>query len=157
VTPAEHAEKLRKQAADGVAEAERIEQLAKGYPDLKRHVGRWEKVVYCSPSVNAKVTDYETRYNCGCCGDSPLEFWPYLETSLGRVYSYPASFFIGEKNPFTGCAVAKYGWKDELRNAGIPEALIERASHRFAEEKDEARARFEANLEDATEPPEPLL
>lgn len=157
MTIAEHIAKLRQEAVEKNVEAERLERLLIEYPDLKRHVGRWEKVAYSSPSVNAKATDYETRYNCGCCRDSPLELWPYIETSLGRIYSSPASFFIGEKEPFSGVAVAKAGWKDELRKAGLPEALIERVGQRFEAEKEEARAQLEASLQDATDPPEPLL
>ncbi len=152
----EHAAKLRKEASERTTEAERIERLAADFPDLRRHVGRWEKIVYCSKSVNAKVTDFETRYNCGCCADSPLEFWAYLETPNGRVYSDPPSFFIGEKGHFYGTAVAKAGWKDQLHNANIPEALIERMDTRFDYDKERARDLLESSYE-ASEEPDPIL
>ncbi len=157
MTPAEHAAKLRKDAEENAAEAARIEQLAKDFPDLRRHVGRWNKIVYCSKTVNTKVTDFETRYNCGCCSDSPLEFWAYLETPHGRVYSDPPSFFIGEKGHFYGTAVAKAGWKDQLRNAGIPEALIERMATRFDYDKERARDLLDASYEEVSDPPDPIL
>src|SRR5262249_36369247 len=94
----EHLAKLRKDYSDSTAEVARLEKLAALYPDLRRYEGRWKKFAFCSASVNDKVTDYETRFNCSCCPDSPLEFWPYLETEHGRVYSDPPDFFIGEKS-----------------------------------------------------------
>lgn len=141
---------------DEMAMTEKLKAL---YPDLKRHVGRWEKVVYCSPSVNGLVDKYEARRNCGCCRDSPLELWPYLETEHGRVYSYPTGIFIGELDPFLGGAVSKSGWREQLRSHNLPEALIEKVSGMFDDEREKAREFVEERYsEDGVgEGPEPLL
>lgn len=40
-------------------ELEKLEQLYKNYPDLKKHVNRWKTVRYCSKSVNDKVNQYK--------------------------------------------------------------------------------------------------
>ena len=90
---------LRKDSEANLAEAARLERLLAAYPDLKKHTGRWEKVAYFSKEANSKVTNYDCRHNCGCCNDSPLEIWPYVETSDGKVYSDPASFMVGERDP----------------------------------------------------------
>ena len=150
---------LQKQAAAKIAEAERLEKLQQLYPDLKRHVGRWNKVVYCSPSVNSLVTDYETRHNCGCCGDSPLELWPYLETEHGRIYSRPTGIFIGERDPYFGGDISRSGWREDLQKHGFPEGLIERVSYMFEDERRKALEAVEERYseEGAPDEPEPLL
>lgn len=154
---AEHLEKLRNEYSDSTAEASRLEKLAALFPDLRRHVGRWSKVVFYSALVNDQATNYETRFNCGCCPDSPLEFWPYLETEHGQVYSDPPSFFIGEKGHYYGTAVANKGWKEELRKARIPEALIERVAQRFIDDRERAHEMLDEAYGEVSEQPEPLL
>lgn len=141
------------------AEIARVQALTQLYPDLKRHVGRWNKVAYCSPSVNGLVTDFEHRFNCGCCGDSPMELWPYLETPHGRIYSSPTGIFVGEKDPFFGGAVSRSGWREDLQRHGLPEALIEKVAVLFKDERKKAEEALEARYADgaATDEPEPLL
>jgi hypothetical protein len=147
-----------KKLAETDAEITRVQKLTQLYPDLKRHVGRWNKVVYCSPSVNGIVTDYETRHNCGCCRDSPLELWPYLETPHGRVYSSPTGIFIGEQDPYTYNDISKPGWREDLRKYGLPEKLIERVAMRFKDEYEKAKEELEARYaRGVVEDPEPLL
>ena len=126
-------ELLRKEAQAKLEEAASIEARLTAYPDLRRQVGRWEKTAYYSRTVNQDVTDIDTRCNCGCCPDSPLEVWPYVNTPHGRVYSNPPCFTVGER-----CAydeerdyIPYEGWETKLREAGIPEAVIERVQGHF--------------------------
>lgn len=128
---ADEIEKARKASTDAAAEADRLAQLAALYPDLRRTTGRWGKVGYASAQVNALVTGYEGRYNCGCCADSPFEVWPYLDTPHGRVYSDPSMFFVADQNPYGEGMIGRPGWDQTLRDKGIPEALIERVGYRF--------------------------
>lgn len=123
---AESAEALRKEAERAMAEADRLTRLQAEFPDLRRHEGRWKKVVYCSKSVNQSVDDFESRHNCGCCNDSPLEVWPYKSTPEGRVYTDPPCFFVGERDVWGYGDRAHPDWGKGLRTAGIPEPLIER-------------------------------
>jgi hypothetical protein len=132
--------KAEKDAASKLGEIERMKKLAEAHPDIRKYVGRWEKAVFCSKSVNTKVSDYDLRHNCGCCNDSPLEVWPYLETPLGKVYSDPPMFFVGERDPMTYGDHPKPGWKGLLRAADIPEALIDRISLHFRQQQEAARA-----------------
>ena len=134
-------EKLRKEAAGKLAEADKIEAVLKEYPDIRRHVGRWEKVAYYSKSVNSKVERFDMRHNCGCCNDSPLEVWPYLETPVGKIYSDPPMFRVGEKDLWSGGDRPDPGWRDPLKAAGIPEDIIGAISMHFKQCRDEARER----------------
>lgn len=146
-TIAEEVAKLRKESEEHVAEASRLEKMAAAYPDLRRHEGRWEKVAFCSKSVNALVTDYDMRYNCGCCSDSPLELWPYINTDHGKIYSDPPMFFIGEKS-WMGGDDPRPGWKESLRKEGIPESIVDRVKLHFSEEREARIAAASAGGED---------
>lgn len=130
-------EALRKEATEKLAEAEQLEAMFREFPDLRKYTGRWNKVAYYSKTVNHRVNNLDIRHNCGCCSDSPLEVWPYIETAHGRIYSDPASFFVGRRDSYSGGDVASHGWQDGLRKAGIPEEMIERIGrmmHDFGEE-----------------------
>lgn len=106
-----------------------LKKLHSKYPDLKRYVGRWEKVVYYTTSVNKSVKDYDMRHNCGCCPDSPLEVWPFINTEYGKIYSDPPCFTIGE-NSYYG-DIPHNNWEDKLRKANIPEEIIVRLQAHF--------------------------
>jgi hypothetical protein len=125
VTPEQTVVGLKAEAARKLAEAEHLEKMLITYPDLRRYEGRWKKIVFCSASVNSRVTNYDQRFNCGCCEDSPLEIWPYLETATDRVYSDPPNFTVGERDDSrTYRGVRAYdGWKDKFIKAGISEGV----------------------------------
>lgn len=146
--PLTDVERLRKEALANSAEATRIERLAEKYPNLRRFEGRWKKVVYCSKDVNTKVTGFDMRHNCGCCSDSPLEVWPYLETPYGPVYSDPPQFFVGERG-FYGGDIPDAGWEAKLRNDGIAEPIIESVAAHFAKCAEEAKAAVAEEYGDA--------
>jgi len=139
-------DKARAELAERQAALNRIENLASIYPDLGRYEGRWKRVVYRSALVNAEVTDVFFRYNCGCCGDSPLEVWPFLKTEHGEVYSTPACFSVGEKHWISG-ARPNAKWETELRAAGLPDVVIERVRARFERDRLE---RIEIASEEST-------
>src|SRR3990172_4201725 len=113
-------------------EAYRLQKLAETYPDIKKYVGRWNKIVYCNKTVNNKVNKFDRRYNCGCCGDSPLEIWPYIETEFGKVYSDPPEFRVGNKS-YSIDAEASPGWDGKMREAGISESVISQVQSYFYE------------------------
>lgn len=127
-----------KESADKARlELERLERLQSTFPDLSKYTGRWKKVVLRSALANPQVTDFDQRFNCGCCSDSPLEVWPYVETPDGRVYSNPACFMVGEKT-YSRKVLPYPEWDKELRKAGIPAELIDRIARRFTTEDEEA-------------------
>lgn len=130
---------LRKDAAEKTAQADQLERLLAQYPNLRKHTGRWNKVAYYTRDVNALVDRFDIRHNCGCCNDSPLEIWPYLETPLGKVYSDPSMFRVGQKEPFYHGDVPYKGWDKQMRDAGIPEAIVGAVSMHFRRQADEAK------------------
>lgn len=145
-------EQLRKEAAEKLALATQLEQLLAKYPNLRKHTGRWNKVAYYSKDVNALVDRFDMRHNCGCCNDSPLEVWPYLETPLGKVYSEPSMFRVGEKEPFYHGDRPYKGWDKQLRDAGIPEPIIGAVKMHFKREADEARELADSLYESEKDP-----
>lgn len=124
---------LKKQSQTSVQKAEHLTNLLKIYPDLQKYVGRWGKEAFCSVSVNSKVDDYDLRHNCGCCRDSPLEVWPFLNTEHGKIYSYPAMYMIGE-NSFNG-DIPYPNWEDRLKNNNISEVVIKKLEQYFDVQK----------------------
>ena len=123
MTIEEQVAKLRKEAEEKTQEAERLVKLQELYPDLQRHVTRWKTERYYSKAVNGEVTRFDLRHSCGCCNDSPLELWPYLETEHGKVYSDPPRFQVGEKH-WMGGDRPYDGWKKKLEAAGFPEIIV---------------------------------
>lgn len=127
---------LSKQAGDLLREQTRLKHLAEEFPDLKKHVGRWNKVAYYSKSVNPKVTRFDMRHNCGCCNDSPLEIWPHIQTEHGKIYSDPPCFTVGERHWGYG-DIPHSGWRSRMEVAGIPDAILDRIEGLFRSEEDE--------------------
>jgi hypothetical protein len=136
--------KLHKEASNKAMEAERLARLSASFPDLKKHVGRWDKVAYYSAEVNSKVDQVEFRYNCGCCSDSPLEAWPYLNTTNGRVYSDPPCFQVGEKHHLGGSRPYS-DWKPRLEKVGLSGAVIQLVSDHFGRGRADRIAAAEAD------------
>lgn len=130
---AKHIENIRKEREKCDEKISQIEGLVKLYPDLSIYTGRWKKMIYCSKLVNTEVDSFDRRYNCGCCYDSPLEAWIYLETEYGRVYSSPAKFIIGEKG-YDGPDRQADGWKDNMRKKNISEVVIDKIDQMFKEQ-----------------------
>jgi hypothetical protein len=135
----EHILQLEKEIADKQKEVDGLKALKGRYPDLQRQEARWKKISYASKSVNDKVDDFEQRFNCGCCSDSPLEVFPFLNTSDGKIYSSPSCFTIGERCDYPHYrGITPYpNWQDKLRKENIPEALIERMENLFTPEDDD--------------------
>lgn len=130
--------KLSKEAAALLQEQARLSKAYQAYPDLQKHVGRWGKVAYYSKAVNSQVTFVDVRHNCGCCSDSPLEVWPYVDTEHGRIYSDPPCFTVGEQHWIAGDKPYP-GWEQKMRGAGIHESVIEMIQRRFDKDKQTRR------------------
>lgn len=143
--------KAREEAKAKEAEAARLASLAEAFPDVKKHVGRWNKVAYYSKSVNEKATRFDMRHNCGCCNDSPLEVWPYAETPHGKVYSDPPCFQVGERH-WMGGDRPYSGWREKLKSAGIPEDIIGAIGVHFKQSREERIASAADDGEDYDEP-----
>lgn len=135
-------------------ELERLQRLVELYPDLERHVGRWNRVVYMSAAVNVNATHVFFRFNCGCCSDAPFEAWPYIKTEHGEVYSKPACFYVGEQHWIDG-ARPNEKWRQNMLAHGVSEAAIAQVQARFEADQ---RRRMEIAAEEGTavEDPDPF-
>lgn len=133
-----------------IKEQKRLEELnfleklmQEKYPDLERHVNRWNTERFTSMLVNDQVTDFEVLHSCGCCPDAVLNIWPYLEEEGPngkkiKIYAKGIPFGVGEKYEFWDaedrCHASEIpwaGWENKLREAKIPEEIIERVSELF--------------------------
>lgn len=100
-------------------------KLLEEFPDLHEHFNRWKQRRLSSKYANNKVTDVEIRHNCGCCDDSPLEVWPYLNIGNIRVYSDPTVFSVGHKCYWKG-DTPNPNWQKQLIDNNIPLSIIDK-------------------------------
>lgn len=99
-------------------------ELTKRFPDLKEHLNRWKHRRLCSKSFNSMTVSAEISHNCGCCSDSPLEVWPYVEVDGIRVFSDPPVFAVGERSNSRG-EIEYEGWQETLKKDNISQAVID--------------------------------
>jgi hypothetical protein len=105
------------------SELDRISRLRSEFPDLRVNVDRWKHTRYMAKSANSRVTDVEIRRTCGCCHDPGILAMPYMETTLGRVYSDPFHIEIGEGRSYD--PVHEHDdWESRYRKYDIPEEVI---------------------------------
>lgn len=129
----DHINKLNSEIEKNQKELATLEKLKAQFPDLRVHINRWKTQRYYSALANELAEHYDMKHNCGCCGDSPLEVWPYTEYEGQRVYSDPPVFTVGENSYFGD--VPHEGWEDKLRVAKIKEKLIDSIQIHFDFEK----------------------
>lgn len=82
-------------------ELKQIRLLLEIFPDLEIKTDRWKNRRFSASTANSKVEDFYTAHSCGCCSDSPLFAYPYLEINGARVHSEPERFYIGERCSYT--------------------------------------------------------
>lgn len=131
-------QKKEKEIEDLSKEVEGIKKLLKIYPDLKYHTNRWGTIRLYSKSVNPDTTSYDMGHNCGCCDDSPLEVWPYIEIDGLQIYSDPPIFMIGEKDSWSNeySESAYPGWDKEMGEAKISKTVIDKIKEYMLEHSD---------------------
>ena len=119
-----HLKDLSTQRCEASETLDRITRLRSEFPDLRVQTDRWKTTRYKAASANSRVTKVEFRRTCGCCQDPGILAMPYLETTMGRVYSDPFNMEIGEGRTYT-YVMEHEGWEDKYRKHGIPEELIQ--------------------------------
>jgi hypothetical protein len=132
-------ENLAKQYEQAGQELDRLKRLRSEFPDLRVETDRWKKTRFKAKSANNRVTDIEFARTCGCCPDPGILARPYLETTLGRVYSNPFHIEIGEGRVSSGFVTEHANWEERFRKHGIPEALIQRMRQYIDAEMELAR------------------
>ena len=114
-----------------MGEIDKTLELIKKFPNLANHVNRWEKVRLYTSHVNKIVDKFDMSHNCGCCSDSALELWPYVEIDGMKIYSSPPVFLIGEK-----CGsgdTPDVDWRKDLEEHNIPICIINEVTKYFEE------------------------
>ena len=128
----EYIKKKQEEALKAKVDVEGASALLEQFPDLELHINRWKRERYSSAHANSMTTDCDISHNCGCCPDSPLEVWPYVQLGAVRVYSKPACFMVGEKNAY-GYGECPYpDWQERMEKEGIPDAVIQKVAQYFA-------------------------
>jgi hypothetical protein len=118
-----------------------LEKIAQLYPDLKMNMNRWNRVRWYSKTVNSYVDKCEIGHSCGCCPDSSVEVWPYVEIDGFKVYSDPCKISVGEDSSF-GDRPDK-NWQAQFSKYGISQVIIDKVKEHFKTEKEEAEKRLE--------------
>jgi hypothetical protein len=137
---------LDKEIKELEEKASKLKKLKEAFPDLKQDIDRWNNVRYYSKSVNGKVDNAEIRHTCGCCNDAGVLVCPYLETEGGRIYSDPARFYPGEREPYSYTDQPRGDWERAFKNAGINEAAINKVRLHFEYEASKYKDYYD-NLE----------
>lgn len=130
---AKHIDKLAEEAA---LYGHAMEQ----YPDLKLQPDRWGQRRLVSATVNGIATDCQIKHSCGCCYDSAIEAWPFVDFNGLRIYADGSPFIVGVGS-YSG-EIPREGWQRELKDRGLSNAIIEKVqayfdAHQHAESGDE--------------------
>jgi hypothetical protein len=142
VTVKEKLDELERERLALVDRVTKLEMLQKEVPDLEINTNRWRTERYSSQSVNSIVDNVEIGYNCGCCSDSPVEAWPFVDRAGERIFSKPASFQVGEKG-YDYVDRPHDGWRKQLTAAGIADVVIEKIATYFRVQREERIAELQ--------------
>lgn len=126
----ESIEKLLKNKDTIEKEVLRLNNILIKYPDTMEAIDRWGVVRLKSKSVNSIVTNCDIKHSCGCCNDSPLKIWPYINTEFGKIFSDPCGIVIGEKD-YDGGDIEQNNWRELLIKENIPNVIIKIAEKYF--------------------------
>lgn len=129
-------ESLKKKAKESANELSTFLSLRRKYPDFYSTEDRWRNRYNISKSVNHLCTDFQKKRSCGCCPDPAIYIMPYVETEHGRIYSDPYQFCVGEGQSYSRIRIDD-GWDTKMREAGIPEKVIEKARQSLIDELEE--------------------
>lgn len=121
----EKTDKLKEESNKCLEQVKILEKLLVEIPDLEIYTNRWKTEFYKAASVNDKVTDFDTKFSCGCCGDSPYFIEPYLTVNGTKVYSSPVDLSVGEKYDSILVRVDD-DWEEVFKKNNINPALIEK-------------------------------
>lgn len=110
-------------------ELKQIQFLLEIFPDLEVKIDQWKNKYFSATTANLKVEDFYTAHSCGCCSDSPLFAYPYLEINGVRVHSEPERFYIGEQCDYVASG-ERYddGCIEKLQEHQIAKGVVDRIS-----------------------------
>lgn len=112
-------EELRK----SIAYYEGIQAILDNDGQMIEETHRWDKECFCSPRINPIANRWEVRKNCGCCADTIIEAFPYVEENGLKIYTQPSVFVIGQANYGNGI-IPTEKWEENMAKANISPAII---------------------------------
>jgi hypothetical protein len=124
---------LKKKLEKKKARIEEKLALIDEIPDLTEYTDRWGQKYLSSPSVNSKVDSVWFNHNCGCCADSPLQVWPYLEHNGQKIHSSPACIVVGWRYAGGDGDEPAEDWQDRLKKEGLPDIIVQKVAKYFEE------------------------
>ena len=116
---------IKEQILEHEKESIRLQELLKLFPDLHERKNRWKRSFLSSKEVNSQATDVEIGHSCGCCEDSSLFVYPFIETEYGKVFSDPYYFCVGSKNVYGTGENPDKNWEEKLQKENISQIAID--------------------------------
>jgi hypothetical protein len=122
-----------------------LEKIKNKFNNVTIQLDRWRKEYVCSPDINSIADNYYTHHDCGCCDDSPLFIFPYIEFENVKIYSDPYKICIGEKNYEFGDKIND-NCEEKLVKHNISKKIIEfvvTMKEEYKEKYEEYREKYE--------------
>jgi hypothetical protein len=85
-----------------------LKRIVEKFPDAFISQDRWKNERVFSKIASPLCDKYDWRHSCGCCADSSVQVWPYLETEFGKVFAAEAPLYVMDRD--------EYGMGTYLRN-----------------------------------------
>lgn len=90
----EKIDKLKAETLKFDKEIARLKLIVEKFPDAFVAQDRWKNERVFSKTASPLCDQYDWKHSCGCCADSPVQVWPYLETEFGKVFAAEAPFYV---------------------------------------------------------------
>lgn len=90
--------KLRAEIVRAEKEIEQLKRITDRFPDATVYQDRWKTERIFSATASPLCDKYDWKHSCGCCADSPVHLFPYLETEFGKVYANGAPFRVLDRD-----------------------------------------------------------
>jgi hypothetical protein len=113
-------EKINKIRGDIVRaenEIEKLNRVAARFPDAFVSHDRWKNERVFSKIASPLCDKYDWEHSCGCCADSPVKVWPYLETEFGKVFAAESPLYINGMGNYlrNGFDLSKTNLSDDMK------------------------------------------
>lgn len=136
-------DKLLKEISERQEKLDILKALKDKFPSLEKDTDRWGHERYYAKEINSETDQICIHHSCGCCPDAGLLARPYKNIMGVAIYSDPPRFNVGQ-GLYGGGDQPDDGWEKVMREALIPECLIEQVEKYF---KDHDPAQYEEDEE----------
>lgn len=127
-------EAAEEKLADLQREQSFLKKMTDQYGDDFKKVwqNRWRQVYSIGTKGNELADQMQIFHSCGCCQDAVTYFMPFHEVDGYRVFG--EQFTVGQGSLYEYGVQEEYdGWDDKMKEAGVPDSLIESGRKYFEE------------------------